>query len=169
MSLARWLTCTCFAVALIAAAPAAGVDLHHMAENNQTVAIIEVVRTADYTEVRLETQAPQSNVCWWFLGPDSPYLRAAEHRYRFLSGEAIYDCPNGRDYAAHKFMVLRFEPLPPEVCEFSLIEGKGGENQITAGPQGIIYWNFLNVKLNDPLSACSPDGRSSFFRSRRFT
>jgi hypothetical protein len=153
MSLAQWLLRTCFAAgpaALIAAAPAGGGELRHLAENRIPVAIIEVTRTPDYTEVRLETQAPRPKVCWSFSGPNSPYLLASDHRYRFLSGEAITDCPNQRDYAAHQFMVLRFEPLPPQVQEFSLVEGQGGENQMIdpASQRGTSYWNFLHVKLN---------------------
>jgi hypothetical protein len=45
-------------------------------------------------------------------------------------------------------MVLRFEPLEPQVREFSLVEGEGGENQMIdpASAVNIRYWNFLHVK-----------------------
>jgi hypothetical protein len=153
MSLAQWLIRTCSVAVpavLIAAAPAVAEELLHLAENRVPVAVVEVIRTQSYTEVRLETQAPRPKVCWSFSGPNSPYLLASEHRYRFLSGDAITDCPNQQDYAAHQYMVLRFEPLPPHVREFSLVEGEGGENQMIdpAAHRGTSYWNFLHVKLD---------------------
>jgi hypothetical protein len=40
--------------------------------------------------------------------------------------------------------------LPPQVREFSLVEGQGGENQMIdpAANRGRSYWNFLHVNLN---------------------
>ncbi len=121
----------------------------HRAENNVPVAIVEVIRTPTQTELHLETQAPRRKVCWSSQGPNSPYLVAAGRRYRFLGGDKILDCPSGRDYAAQEEMILRFEPLPPETGEFSLVEGEGGENQMIdpqSYPNGQ-FWNFLHVKL----------------------
>jgi hypothetical protein len=152
MSLAQSLMRTCFIAmpAALITVPAVGGQLLHQAENKIPVAIVEVSRTRAYTEVRLETQAPRPHVCWSFSGPNSPYLVAADRRYRFLNGNDITDCPTKRDYAAHQYMVLRFEPLPPQVREFSLVEGEGGENQMIdpAAQRGTSYWNFLHVKPN---------------------
>jgi hypothetical protein len=48
-------------------------------------------------------------------------------------------------------MVLRFEPIEPQIREFSLVEGEGGENQMIdpASSRGT-YWNFLHVKSQGP-------------------
>jgi hypothetical protein len=130
--------------------PALAGQLFHLAENRIPVAIVQVTRTPRYTEIRLETQAPRPKVCWSSSGPNSPYLLSSGTRYRFIGGDDIANCPNERDYAAHQGMVLRFEPLPPKVPEFSLVEGEGGENQMIdpAANRGRSYWNFLHVNLN---------------------
>jgi len=54
-------------------------------------------------------------------------------------------------------MVLRFEPLDPQIREFSLVEGEGGENQMVdpASSRGS-YWNFLHVKSQP--AATKPQG-----------
>ena len=124
--------------------------LFHKAENQVQVAIVQVKRTSNYTEVHLETlSATRGDVCWYRTGPDSPYLIANERRYRYLHGDNIRDCPNGRKYDDREVMVLRFEPLPQDIREFSLVEGEGGEGQMRgiARPNET-FWNFLYVKLN---------------------
>jgi hypothetical protein len=88
-------------------------------------------------------------VCWNSSGPDSPYLLAEGRHYRFLNGDSITACPTRRDYATREIMVLRFAPLDPQVRQFSLVEGQGGENQLVDPASSTIrYWNFLRVKLN---------------------
>ena len=139
-------------------------SLMHPAENNVPVAIVRIERTARFTEVHIETQAPRSKVCWASSGPNSPYLLANRHRYRLLEGDKIANCPATRDYGAHETMVLRFEPLDPQIREFSLVEGEGGENQLIdpASSRGN-YWNFLRVKSQDaetrpPVPDAKPPG-----------
>lgn len=122
--------------------------ISHQAENSVPVAIVQLNRTAGFTEARLQTQAARPGVCWASTGPNSPYLLAAGHRYRFLGGDNIANCPARRDYGAGEIMVLRFEPLDPQAQEFSLVEGEGGENQMIdpKSSPGARYWNFLRVK-----------------------
>ena len=128
--------------------PVLAESLLHLAENKVPVAIVRIERTPRFTEVHIETQAPRSKVCWASSGPNSPYLLANGRRHRFIDGDAITNCPATRDYGAREAMVLRFEPLDPQVREFSLVEGEGGENQMIdpARSRGS-YWNFLHVKL----------------------
>jgi hypothetical protein len=120
------------------------------AENNVPVSAVEVVRGAGYTEVRLQTREAISKVCWFASGPDSPFLVASGKRYRLLGGDNIANCPAGHDYAARDIMALRFEPLPAQVREFSLVEGDGGESQMLdpKSRPGNRFWNFLHIKLN---------------------
>jgi hypothetical protein len=122
--------------------------LVHSAENNVPVAIVRIERTARFTEVEIETQAPRQKVCWYASGPDSPYLLAGGRRYRLIEGDKVANCPATRDFGAHETMVLRFEPVEAQVREFSLVEGEGGENQLIdpASSRGT-YWNFLHVKM----------------------
>jgi hypothetical protein len=126
--------------------PALAESLLHPAENKVPVAIVRIERTPRFTEIHIETQAPRSKVCWASRGPNSPYLLANGRRHRFIDGDAITSCPATRDYGAHETMVLRFEPLDPQIREFSLVEGEGGENQMIdpAASRGS-YWNFLHV------------------------
>jgi hypothetical protein len=64
-------------VAILAcAAPATAEPVYRLGENQVPVAMIEVVRTAQYTEVHLRTQASLSSVCWYASGSNSPYLLA---------------------------------------------------------------------------------------------
>jgi hypothetical protein len=127
--------------------PAVAESLLHPAENKVPVAIVRIERTPRFTEIHIDTQAPRSKVCWASSGPNSPYLLANGRRHRFVDGDAITNCPATRDYGAHETMVLRFEPLDPQIREFSLVEGEGGENQMIdpATSRGS-YWNFLHVK-----------------------
>ncbi len=124
--------------------------LFHRAENQVAIALVQVNRTTAFTEVRLETlSATKGGVCWYRAGPDSPYLIAEERRYRYLGGDNITDCPDRRNYNEREIMVLRFEPLPQTVREFSLVEGEGGEDQMRGKRRANeTFWNFLYVKLN---------------------
>lgn len=142
--------CAVLLLAALAGGPAVAGKLLHRAENNVPVAIVEVKVTSGYTEVRLETQAPRNKVCWASSGPNSPYLLASGTRYRLVGGDNIANCPKRMDYAARQIMVLRFQPLSPQIREFSLVEGQGGENQMIdpSHHAGTQYWNFLHVKLN---------------------
>ena len=143
-----WGAAVVAAMALLAL-PAAAETLFHRAENQVPVAMVQVVRTADYTEVHLQTQAALKRVCWNSTGPNSPYLLADGRRYRYLSGENITACPTQRPYGDKDVMVLRFEPLASQARAFSLVEGQGGENQmIDPKSSGTQYWNFLRIKLN---------------------
>ena len=113
------------------------------------VALVKVVRAAGYTEIHLQTQASLKDVCWYASGPNSPYLLADAHRYRYLSGDNIAACPAQQAYADRQVMVLRFEPLAPQTRTFSLVEGQGGENQmIDPSSTKSRFWNFLRVKLD---------------------
>ena len=74
--------------------------LMHRAENQVPVAIVRVERTADHTEIHLQTQAALEKVCFAPTGPNSPYLLANGQNYRYLGGDNVTACPQRRDYAA---------------------------------------------------------------------
>jgi hypothetical protein len=111
------------------------------------VAVVEVNRSAQFTAVHLQTQAALNADCWANKGPDAPYLETDGQMFRFLSGDNITTCPAERHYAEHEEMVLRFEPLGANVRKVSLIEGKGGRDQLLSRPSasGRTFWNFLNI------------------------
>jgi len=137
------------AVLLLLAFPAGAQSLFHRAENQVQVALVKVVRKADYTEVHLRTQAALNGVCWYATGENSPYLMAEGRRFRYLSGDNIAACPAQQNYANQAVMVLRFQPLAAQVRTFSLVEGQGGENQmIDPASTKSRFWNFLRVKLD---------------------
>jgi hypothetical protein len=137
------------AALMLLAFPACAQSLFHRAENQVQVALVKVVRTADYTEVHLQTQAALKSVCWYATGENSPYLLADGRRFRYRSGNNIAACPAQQDYANQAVMVLRFEPLAPQTRTFSLVEGQGGENQmIDPSSTKSRFWNFLRVKLD---------------------
>jgi len=117
------------------------------AEGKVKVAVIEVNRSAQFTTMRLQTQVSLKGVCWANKGVDAPYLEIDGQTFRFLSGDNITTCPAERDYAEHEEMVLRFEPLDANVRNVSLIEGKGGRDQLLSRPSasGRTFWNFLNI------------------------
>lgn len=140
------LLCLMFAFVQAAAAQA----LFHPAENQVSVAVVKVNRTAGYTEFLLQAQAPLARVCWTTAGANSPYLLADGRRYKFTGGGNITACPARRDYAQGDIMTLRFEPLPAQSRVVSLVEGQGGENQMIdpASQPGVRYWNFLRINLN---------------------
>jgi hypothetical protein len=128
---------------------AAAETLFHRAENQVPVAIVEIKRPAEHTEIHLQAQAVLAKVCFAASGPNSPYLLAAGRNYRYLGGDNVTACPDRRDYAAGDIMVLRFEPLVAGSSTFSFVSGQGGEKQ----PVDVVspttpYWNFLRVRLN---------------------
>jgi hypothetical protein len=131
--------------------PVLAETLMHPAENSVPVAVVRVERTARFTEIHIETQAPRTKVCWASSGANSPFLIAQGRRYRFIDGDNITDCPATRDYGARQTMVLRFEPVDPQLEEFSLVEGEGGETQMInpARARGS-FWNFLHIKSKAP-------------------
>ena len=129
--------------------PAGAQSLFHRAENQVQVALVKVVRTANYTEVHLQTLAALKSVCWYASGENSPYLLAEGRRFRYLSGDNIAACPAQQDYANQAVMVLRFQPLAAQTRTFSLVEGQGGENQmVDPASTKSRFWNFLRVKLD---------------------
>jgi len=123
--------------------------LSHPAENHVTVNLVAVKPLAQYTEIHLRADANLKAVCWSPTGDNSPYLLADGRRYRFREGSNITLCPERRPYSAGDIMVLRFEPMPTTTRQFSLVEGKGGENQMAdpSSDKGTRYWNFLRVNV----------------------
>jgi hypothetical protein len=140
--------CGTAALATLFALPAAAETVYRPSENQVPVAMIEATRTPQHTEVRLRTQQALKGVCWYSSGPNSPYLLGNGRRYRFREGDNITACPTKKDYQAQEDMVLRFEPLEPQVREISLVEGEGGENQMVNDKSSReTFWNFLHVQL----------------------
>jgi hypothetical protein len=134
---------------LASVVPSSAETVNVMAENQVPVAMVAISRAPAATEVRLQTRAALARVCWFLDGPSSPYLLAHGQRYRFQSGDNIVYCPLTRGYAPGEVMVLRFAPLPAGVHEVSLVEGQGGEAQMThPGSSRVRYWNFLHVTLH---------------------
>ena len=128
---------------------AAAETLFHRAENQVPVAIVEIKRPAEHTEIHLQAQAALAKVCFAASGPNSPYLLAAGRNYRYLGGDNVTACPDRRDYAAGDIMVLRFEPLVPGSSTFSFVSGQGGEKQ----PVDVVSpttpcGSFLRVRVN---------------------
>ena len=146
MRIVRWLA---FGIGILLADAAIAQDFLHRAENNVPVTLVKVIRQTPFTEVQLRADMDLKNVCWTSAGDNSPYLLADGRRYRFLQGNNITPCPERRDYAAGEIMGLRFEPLPTSVRQVSLVEGKGGENQMAdpASQPGVRYLNFLRIPL----------------------
>jgi hypothetical protein len=135
--------------AALSVLPAAAETLFHRAENQVPVAIVQIDRTPDHIEIRLQAQAALARVCFAASGPNSPYLLASGRNYRYLGGDNVTACPERRDYAASDVMVLRFEPLVAGSSTFSFVTGQAGEKQsIDAVSPATPYWNFLRVRLN---------------------
>jgi hypothetical protein len=129
--------------------PGAAETLFHRAENQVPVAIVEIDRMQDRTEIRLQAQAALAKVCFAASGPNSPYLLASGRNYRYLGGDNVSACPERRDYAAGDVVVLRFEPLAAGNSTFSFVSGQGGEKQsINAVSPNSPYWNFIRVRLD---------------------
>ena len=140
---------TFFVAPLLMAQPATAETLFHRAENQVPVAIVEIKRPPEHTEIHLQVQAALTKVCVAASGPDSPYLLASGRNYRYVGGENITACPERRDYAASEIMILRFEPLAAGSSTFSFVSGQGGEKQpIDVVSPTTPYWNFLRVRLN---------------------
>ena len=134
---------------LLTVQPSAAETLFHRAENQVPVAIVEIKRPAEHTEIHLQAQAALTKVCLAASGPNSPYLLAAGRNYRYLGGDNVTACPERRDYAAGDIMMLRFEPLAAGSSTFSFVSGQSGEKQpIDAVSPTTPYWNFLRVRLN---------------------
>ena len=140
---------TFFVAPLLMAQPATAETLFHRAENQVPVAIVEIKRPPEHTEIHLQAQAALTKVCVAASGPDSPYLLASGRNYRYVGGENITACPERRDYAASEIMILRFEPLAAGSSTFTFVWGQGGEKQpIDVVSPTTPYWNFLRVRLN---------------------
>jgi hypothetical protein len=140
---------TFFVAPLLMAQPATAETLFHRAENQVPVAIVEIKRPPEHTEIHLQVQAALTRVCVAASGPNSPYLLASGRNYRYVGGENITACPERRDYAASEIMILRFEPLAAGSSTFSFVSGQGGEKQpIDVVSPTTPYWNFLRVRLN---------------------
>ncbi|HTM75979.1 MAG TPA: hypothetical protein VL198_22340 [Pseudolabrys sp.] len=137
------------AVPLSVVQPVAAETLPHRAENQVPVAIVQVKRPAEHTEIHLQAQAALTKVCFAASGLNSPYLLAAGRNYRYLGGDNVTACPERRDYGAGDIMVLRFEPLATGSSTFSFVSGQGGEKQpIDVVSPTTPYWNFLRVRLD---------------------
>jgi hypothetical protein len=134
---------------LLVVQPAAADTLFQRAENQVPVAIVEIKRPAEHTEIHLQAQAALAKVCFAASGPNSPYLLAAGRNHRYLGGDNVTACPDRRDYVAGDIMVLRFEPLVVGSSTFSFVLGQGGEKQpIDVVSPTTPYWNFLRVRVN---------------------
>jgi hypothetical protein len=138
----------CVALLLVVQLATAETVLHR-AENQVPVAIVEIKRPAEHTEIHLQAQAALTKVCFAAASSNSPYLLAAGRNYRYLGGDNVTVCPERRDYAAGDILILRFEPLAAGSSTFSFVSGQGGEKQ----PTDVVspttpYWNFLRVRLN---------------------
>jgi len=140
---------TFVAALLLAVAPSVAETLIHSAENQVPVAIVEIKRPAEHTEIHLQAQATLTKVCFAATGPNSPYLLAAGRNYRYLGGDNVTTCPERRDYAKDDILILRFEPLAAGSSTFSFVSGQGGEKQSNDVVSPTMpYWNFLRVRLN---------------------
>ena len=130
-------------------APSEAETLFHRAENQVPVAIVEIKRPSEFTEIHLQAQAALTKVCFATSGPNRPYLLAAGRNYFYVGGDNVTTCPERRDYAQGDTMVLRFEPLAAGSSTFSFVSGQGGEKQsIDVISPTTPYWNFLRVRLN---------------------
>jgi hypothetical protein len=147
-----WLTlfsATVVAALLLTVLPAAAETLFHRAENQVPVAIVEIKRHAEFTEIHLQAQAALTKVCFATGGPNRPYLLAAGRNYHYVGGDNVTACPERRDYAQGDIMILGFEPSAAGSSTFSFVSGQGGEKQpIDVVAPTSPYWNFLRVRLN---------------------
>jgi hypothetical protein len=110
--------------------PAAAETLFHRAENQVPVAIVEIKRHAEFTEIHLQAQAALTKVCFATGGPNRPYLLAAGRNYFYVGGDNVTTCPERRDYAQGDIMVLRFEPLAAGSSTFFVRVGSGRRKAI---------------------------------------
>jgi len=148
--------------ALVALAWAHGAEaetVHRLSQVDAHFAVVNVVREKGFTEIHIKplSEPPQRviepagetwfAICWAESGPDAPFLSADGKRYRYLGGDNVSHCPRSRRYDG-KVMVLRFEPLGADVRQFSLIEGVGGEKQLTGTVNAAApYLNFVDIQL----------------------
>jgi hypothetical protein len=140
---------TVIAALLLSVPPSVAETLFHPAENQVPVAIVEIKRHAEFTEIHLQAQAALTKVCFATGGPNRPYLLAAGRNYQYVGGDNVTTCPERRDYAKDDIMILRFEPLAAGSSTFSFVSGQGGEKQpINVVAPTTPYWNFLRVRLN---------------------
>jgi hypothetical protein len=136
-------------------------DVLKTAQYKPELAIVKVVRQKAFTEITIkfvgelrarvvepETMTP--SVCWWATPPNAPFLAAGNRRFMFLGGTNVETCPRGRVYHKGDEMILRFQPLDPDMHKFSFIEGDGGEKQIHEKPADFaIYINFLDIGIKE--------------------
>ena len=73
---------TFFVAPLLMAQPATAETLFHRAENQVPVAIVEIKRPPEHTEIHLHVQAALTKVCVAASVPNSPYLLASGRKYR---------------------------------------------------------------------------------------
>ena len=140
---------TFVAATLLVGQPAAAETHFHRAENQVPVAIVEIKRSSEFTEIHLQAQAALTKVCFATGGPNRPYLLAAGRNYLYVGGDNVTTCPVRRDYPQGHMMFLRFEPLAAGSSTFSFVSGQAGERQsIDAVSPTTPYWNFLRVRLN---------------------
>jgi len=145
----RLLSGTFLAATLLMGRPATAETLFHRAENQVPVAIVEIKRSSEFTEIHLQAQAALTKVCFATSGPNRPYLLAAGRSYLYVGGDNVTTCPERRDYVQSDVMTLRFEPLAAGSSTFSFVSGQAGEKQsIDAVSPTTPYWNFLRVRLN---------------------
>lgn len=148
-TIAQVLGALLLALPLAASGPAAAQTMFHRAENGIPVAVVPLIRTAQYTEFHIQAIEARTQVCWETSGPDSPYLLADGRRYRLVGMVNVAACPRRADVAAQEIMRLQFEPLPAGRRVVSLVEGQGGENQMIDpnAQRGLNYWNFLRIEV----------------------
>ena len=141
---------TFFVAPLLAAQPAAAETLFHRAENQVPVAIVEIKRPAEHTEIHLQAQAALTKVCFAASGPNSPYLLAAGRNYRYLGGDNVTACPEAPRLCCRRHHdAYASSRLAAGSSTFSFVSGQGGEKQpIDVVSPTTPYWNFLRVRLN---------------------
>ena len=83
-----------FVALLLVAQSAAAETLLHRAENQVPVAIVEIKRPPEHTEIHLQAQAPLTKVCFAASGPNSPYLLASGATAAISVGRISRPVPN---------------------------------------------------------------------------
>src|SRR5262245_2203187 len=86
--------------------PAAAETLFHRAETQVPVAMVEIKRPSEFTEIHLQAQAALTKVCFAASGPNRPYLLAAGRNYHYVGGDNVTTCPERRDYGQGDIMIL---------------------------------------------------------------
>ena len=80
-------------VAVALGQPATAETLFHRAENQVPVAIVEIKRSSEFTEINLQAQAALTKVRFATGGPNRPYLLAAGRNYLYVGGDNVTTCP----------------------------------------------------------------------------